>query len=103
MKKAAQTPRPWEADPNYFTRLMKLHNWPPGFVSQLDSDPGEVKRREAAVRGRATQLANGHTGSIRNGLSRKSVAVKPSVEKARIALGRGVDIDAVHVKKAVKA
>lgn len=68
----------------YFTALMRLHNWPPGFTSQLGGDPGEVKRREAAVRGRATQLANGHTGSMKNGLSKKSVGTKPDLSKTQI-------------------
>jgi hypothetical protein len=68
-----------------FTRQMRLHNWPPGFVSRLDPNPGEVARREAAVRGRATQLANGHTGSMKNGLSKKSAAVLPRVEKALVS------------------
>ena len=79
MKKA---PMPAKTD---HTTWMRETNWPPGFVSQLEPNPAEVKRREAAERGRATQLANGHTGSIRNGLSRKSAAVLPNVEKARVS------------------
>lgn len=59
--------------------------WPPGFVSQGDADPGALKRQEAAVRGRATQLANGHTGSMRNGLSRKSAGAMPDPRKAVVA------------------
>lgn len=64
---------------------VRLHNWPPGFEPQGAVDPGALKRQEAAVRGRATQLANGHTGSIRNGLSKKSVSVMPNARKAVIA------------------
>lgn len=72
-------------EPGDFGRMMRDHDWPPGFVSQLEPNPGEIARREAAVRGRATQLANGHTGSIRNGLSKKSAATVPSLAKAAIA------------------
>lgn len=71
--------------PGHFTQLMRSHDWPPGFVSQGSVDPGALKRQEAAVRGRATQLANGHTGSIRNGLSKKSAAVMPNPRKVVIA------------------
>lgn len=72
--------------PGYFTALVRLHDFPPGFVSQGSADPGALKRQEAAVRGRATQLANGHTGSMRNGLSKKSAAsVMPNARKAVIA------------------
>lgn len=77
--------QPVDYGPGFFTSLMRENRWPPGFQSQLDPNPGEVKKREAAVRGRATQLANGHTGSIRNGLSRKSASVQLSVESARVA------------------
>lgn len=95
---------PKDYPPGYFTELMRAHSWPPGFISQGCIDPGALKRQEAAVRGRATQLANGHTGSMRNGLSKKSAAVLPSIDKAAVHRfpGKGVDMDAVH-RKAVKA
>lgn len=74
--------------PSWVCGPMTLHiyltNFPPGFVPRMDSNPGETAKREAAVRGRATQLANGHTGSMKNGLSKKSAAVMPRVERALV-------------------
>lgn len=67
-----------------FGRTIRLHNWPPGFVPHGSADPGALKRQEAAARGRETQLANGHSGSVRNGLSYKSVAVKSDISKAMV-------------------
>lgn len=73
----------WVCGPN--TRWLFETNWPPGFVPQLSGNPGELKRREAAVRGRATQIANGHTGSIRGALSKRTAPAQPKPQKQAIA------------------
>lgn len=58
--------------PGFFTELVRLHNWPPGFVSQISVPVwSDTDRREAAVRGRETAMAAGHTGAIA-GISRKA-------------------------------
>jgi hypothetical protein len=77
--------QPTDYPAGFFTELVYAHNFPPRWQSQIHIDPSEQLRKEAAVRGRATALANGHTGSVRNGLSKKSAGVMPSVEKARVA------------------
>lgn len=60
--------------PGFFTELVRLHNWPPGFVSQIAMPVwSDTDRREAAVRGRETAIAGGHTGAIA-GISRKADA-----------------------------
>ena len=56
--------------PGYWTELVILHNWPPGWEPREWHEKHDQKR-EAAVRGRQTALSHGHTGTI-VGLSRQA-------------------------------
>ena len=58
----------------FFTELVRRHDWPPGFKSQVAMQTwSDVDRRESAARGRETQLANGHTGAVL-GMSKRADA-----------------------------
>lgn len=67
-------PRRTTYPPGFFTELLRLHDWPPGFVSKISTPVwSDTDRREAAVRGRETALAAGHTGAIL-GISKRADA-----------------------------
>lgn len=66
---------PWEGRPQHFTELMRLHDFPPGFIPTA-LKPGELDnfgRSRLAAKARDVQLQNGHTGSI-EGISKKANA-----------------------------
>jgi hypothetical protein len=75
MKKTVRPPGgfSWEGRPQFFTELMRLHNWPPGFIPTA-LKPGELDnfgRSRLAAKARDVQLQNGYTGSI-SGISKKA-------------------------------
>lgn len=52
--------------PGFFTALLREHDWPPGFVSQIHPESWPtVDRKATATRNREAQLALGNTGSIK--------------------------------------
>ena len=57
--------------PGYWTELVILHDWPPGWKPSVDWGKNLTEHSAAATRGRETQLANGIDGSIA-GISRLS-------------------------------
>lgn len=67
MKTAKAPPRVYP--PGYFTELVYLHNWPPGFVPK-GAATNETARQIAGRKSREVQIANGHPGSV-FGISRK--------------------------------
>lgn len=61
-------------EPGHFTRLLKLHNFPPSFVTQIVLPKfSEDAVRERAAKARQAQVALGNTGTI-VGISRKADA-----------------------------
>lgn len=70
MKPARRTSYP----AGFFTALIRLHDWPPGFISKIEIPArSDSERRASASRSRDTQLAKGITGSI-HGVSKKADA-----------------------------
>ena len=46
--------------PGFFTALIRRHNWPPGFVSQLDREKPEFKPHVTTDAQRERQIAAGY-------------------------------------------
>jgi hypothetical protein len=58
--------------PGFFLELVRLHNFPPGWVSQIvEPNWSSADRKAAGARSREAALAKGDTGTI-HGISRKA-------------------------------
>jgi len=53
-------PKPIAYPPGWFTELIRLHNWPPGFVSALDREKPEFKPHVTTDEQRERQIAAGY-------------------------------------------